>query len=126
MTVRPMIGLVAVAIAIAITSCSSGNKPAADATTSPAAVSTTTASDLPIGPTTSPTPTTAPPVHIPARDLADPALPSHLGSGKPSKATVKRLMQFFENRVSEAYATGNADALYHYLAGPMLSGNRAT
>jgi hypothetical protein len=59
-------------------------------------------------------------------DIADSGLASQVGDGKLSAATVKELMQYFEDKVSAAYAAGDADALDHYLAGPMLSGNRAT
>ncbi|HEY2794510.1 MAG TPA: hypothetical protein VGJ28_19270, partial [Micromonosporaceae bacterium] len=61
-----------------------------------------------------------------AEQIADTGLPSTVGPGKLSAPTLKRLMQFFEDKVGRAYATGNADLLDHYLAGPMLSGNRAT
>jgi hypothetical protein len=61
-----------------------------------------------------------------AADVADPGLASTIGPGKLSVAQVKALAQYFEDKVSAAYANGDADALDHYLAGPMLSGNRAT
>jgi hypothetical protein len=61
-----------------------------------------------------------------ASQVANPGLPSKVGAGKLSTPTIKRLAQYFEDKVSHAYATGNADALRHYLAGPMLTGNIAT
>jgi hypothetical protein len=61
-----------------------------------------------------------------AADVADPGLPSKIGPGKLSNATIKKLVQYFEDNVAKAYADGDANALEHYLAGPMLSGNRAT
>lgn len=59
------------------------------------------------------------------QEVADPG-PASVYGAQPTPSQVKRLIQFFENRVNHAYATGDADALSHYLAGPMLSGNRAT
>ncbi|HWB67730.1 MAG TPA: hypothetical protein VG708_12985 [Mycobacteriales bacterium] len=61
-----------------------------------------------------------------ARQLVDDGLPSKIGPGALTKPQVKQLMQYFENKVAHAYATGRSDSLTHYLAGPMLSGNRAT
>jgi hypothetical protein len=61
-----------------------------------------------------------------AEQVSDRGLASKVGPGKLPTKTIKALAQFFEDKVSNAYATGNAGALDHYLAGPMLSGNRAT
>jgi hypothetical protein len=74
----------------------------------------------------SPPAQSAQPSTLSAEQVADNGLPSKVGSGKLSARTLKRLVQFFEDKVSRAYADGNPDALDHYLAGPMLSGNRAT
>jgi hypothetical protein len=69
----------------------------------------------------------APPgASLSAEQVSDRGLASRVGSGKLSNSTIKKLAQFFENKVSDAYATGHPDELDHYLAGPMLSGNRAT
>jgi hypothetical protein len=61
-----------------------------------------------------------------AEQVSDSGLASKVGAGKLSKPTIKALAQFFEDKVGNAYATGHPDELDHYLAGPMLSGNRAT
>lgn len=61
-----------------------------------------------------------------AQQVANSGLPSTVGAGELSTPTLKRLVQYFEDKVSKAYASGDAGALSHYLAGPMLSGNRAT
>jgi hypothetical protein len=58
--------------------------------------------------------------------IADPGLPARLGPGKLTMRQVTRLMQYFEDKVADAYSTNRPDELSHYLAGPMLSGNRAT
>ncbi|MBV9412365.1 MAG: hypothetical protein JO148_12265 [Acidimicrobiia bacterium] len=65
-------------------------------------------------------------VSIPAAALADPGLPSQVGPGPLSTPVATQLMQYFEDRVAQAYATNDADSLYRYLAGPMLTGNRGT
>jgi hypothetical protein len=92
------------------------NTPAA----TPLAAATPTTSAAPVGPLSATSPT------LTAQQVADTGLPSKVGPGKLSPQTLKRLMQFFEDKVSRAYATGNADQLSHYLAGPMLTGNRGT
>jgi hypothetical protein len=66
-----------------------------------------------------------PPV-ISASALEDPGLPSQVGAGPLTEPVVQQLMQYFEDRVTDAYSKGDADSLYHYLAGGMLTGNRAT
>jgi hypothetical protein len=58
--------------------------------------------------------------------LADPGLPSKLGPGPLTATQTKQLLQDLEDHVAQAYGAGDADALYRYLAGPMLTGNRAT
>jgi len=63
---------------------------------------------------------------IPVTLLADPGLPSHVGAGPLSAPVATQLMQYFEDHVAQAYAANNADSLYGVLAGPMLTGNRAT
>jgi hypothetical protein len=100
---------------------SGGDTPRAVPAATPSSVPTPASSPL-VGPTLPPgtTPT------LSAQQVADTGLPSKVGPGKLSNPTIKRLMQFFEDKVSRAYATGNADALSHYLAGPMLTGNRGT
>jgi hypothetical protein len=98
--------------------CGSASTPPA-----PAAAPRVQASTPPVS---SPPPGLAGTPSLTASDVADHGLPSKVGAGKLSTPTIKRLMQFFEDKVGRAYATGNANALDHYLAGPMLSGNRAT
>ena len=66
------------------------------------------------------------PVRLTAKQVADPGFASQVGAGRLSAATVKRLLQYLEDRVASAYAHGRPNELEHYLAGPMLSGNRAT
>lgn len=112
-------GALTTGVACAIAGCGG------HASTAGAARSTTapTTSDSPA--TASP-PNTAPGTTLSAADVADSGLPSRVGSGKLSKRVVEQLVQYFEDKVARAYATGDADALDHYLAGPMLSGNRAT
>jgi hypothetical protein len=95
----------------ALTSCSTSDGAA------PAAVAT---------PVVSPSAGVGSAPELSAEQISDTGLPSHVGDGKLTTSQVKRLMQFFEDKVSEAYAHGDANALDHYLAGPMLSGNRAT
>jgi hypothetical protein len=111
-------------LAGAIGGCGSGSNDAPAA--APAVVAPTPAV---ISPSLPPAPAPlATPDHqvLSAQQVADTGLPSRVGGGKLSTPTIKRLMQFFEDKVSRAYATGNADQLTHYLAGPMLTGNRAT
>ncbi|MBV9871401.1 MAG: hypothetical protein JO214_12355 [Frankiaceae bacterium] len=108
-----------VAVSLGLTGCSSGSgggAPSADASAPAPTVSTTQL----------PGPSGAPAQTLTAAQVADHGLPSRVGPGKLSTPTIKRLVQFFEDKVSHAYATGNADALRHYLAGPMLTGNVAT
>jgi hypothetical protein len=107
-------------LALALSGCGSGGTSAH--TASPAIASSPAVSppavSSPSVPASAPT--------LTAEQVADTGLPSKVGPGKLSTPTIKRLIQFFEDKVSRAYATGNADALDHYLAGPMLNGNRAT
>jgi hypothetical protein len=107
-------------ILTSLTGCSSGSKTPAAAPPPPVAVSS--------APPPAPVPLAPSPTRqvLTARQVADSGLPSKVGAGKLSTPTIKRLMQFFEDKVSHAYATGHANALTHYLAGPMLTGNRAT
>jgi hypothetical protein len=108
-------GLLVLALSACGSSSSGGSTPAAAprASSSPAAVGSP-----PLAPKSAPT--------LTAQQVADTGLPSKVGPGKLSKPTIKKLIQYFENRVNHAYATGNAGALDHYLAGPMLSGNAGT
>jgi hypothetical protein len=103
-----------------LTACGGGSSTASPPS---APVSSPTASTAATGPVAPPP---APAATLSAQQVSDRGLPSHVGAGKLSKPTIKKLMQFFETKVGKAYATGNADSLSHYLAGPMLSGNRAT
>jgi hypothetical protein len=75
---------------------------------------------------TQPPATTLPAVTIPAQQLADPGLPSQVGPGPLPVGVVTQLMQYFEDKVAAAYADNDADSLYRYLAGNMLTGNRAS
>jgi hypothetical protein len=104
-------------LAVSLVGCGSGTHQASPA---PVVASPSAATASPVTPLA-----TSAPV-LSAQDVADPGLPSKVGAGKLSTPTIKRLMQFFEDKVSQAYATGHADVLDHYLAGPMLNGNRAT
>lgn len=116
---------VALAASAVLAGCGSGSSggatPRAVPAETPSAVPTL-ASSPPAGPTLPPgtTPT------LSARQVADDGLASKVGPGKLPTPTIKRLMQFFEDKVSRAYATGDAEVLSHYLAGPMLTGNRGT
>ena len=76
------------------------------------------------GPTTTTTPTTY--ASVPLASIADSGLPSTVGAGPLKAQTAKTLMQYFENKVAQDYASGNADDLGHYLAGSMLDGNKGT
>jgi len=80
--------------------------------------SSTAVAAPPLAPKSAPT--------LTAQQVADTGLPSKVGAGKLPAPTIKKLLQYFENKVNHAYATGNASALDHYLAGPMLSGNIGT
>jgi hypothetical protein len=106
-------------VAGVLAGCSSHSAPP-QAAPSPQVVTSSSrpASPAPLAPDTTPS--------LSAQQVADHGLASKVGPGKLSTPTLKRLMQFFEDKVSRAYATGDANALSHYLAGPMLSGNRAT
>jgi hypothetical protein len=78
-------------------------------------------------PTTTPTGNATPAATLTDDQIADPGLPSTIGpGGKLSKIQVIELMQYFEDKVNDAYAQGRAEDLAHYLAGPQLNGNRAT
>lgn len=94
------------------------NRPQAASSSVPVASST-------VGPAA---PVVGPPVGttITAAQLSDPGLPSQLGPGPLRPADLQKLVQYFEDHVAQAYADGQADELYRYLAGPMLGGNRAT
>jgi hypothetical protein len=107
-------------IVAAATACGS----ASHGTPSAAPAASVTQPPAPAAGPIAPTSTSAP--KLGAQQVADTGLPSKVGAGKLSTPTIKRLMQFFEDKVSRAYATGDANALEHYLAGPMLTGNRAT
>jgi hypothetical protein len=109
------------ALVVSLGACgsSSGGAPAAAPASSPSATS------APLVLASPPSSASGAPT-LTAQQVSDSGLASKVGAGKLSKPTIKRLIQFFETKVSRAYATGNADALDHYLAGPMLSGNRAT
>lgn len=80
------------------------------------AVTTTTAAD------SEKTPNPA----VPAAWLADPGPASQIGRGPIPKPKLLGLVQYLENQVAASYAAGAPDQLYHYLAGTMLEGNRAT
>jgi hypothetical protein len=101
-----------------LTGCGSGSSSHAGAPSPASSSSSPAAATAPLAPAATPT--------LSAQQVADHGLPSKVGAGKLSTPTLKRLVQYFEDKVSRAYATGNVDALSHYLAGPMLSGNRAT
>jgi hypothetical protein len=119
-------GLLAAALlgpASLVTSCST--TPAvisSSPTTAPTTTSTTTTVVGPPQPAT----TSTTQVSIPLSAIADSGLPSHVGEGPLKAAQIKTLMQFFEDEVAQAYGSGNPDTLDSYLAGPMLSGNKAT
>jgi hypothetical protein len=87
---------------------------------------TTTSTTTPRVDGPNPTTTTTTEVSIPLSAITDPGLPSTVGPGPLKSAQVKKLMQYFETNVAQAYATGNAAALKAYLAGSMLTGNTAT
>jgi hypothetical protein len=113
--------------------CGGGSSPAAaPSTTAPALTSAPTSTLGPVAPSTVSTPAVQPSqstgssTTIPAEEVADPLLPSKVGAGALPKKTVIKLAQFFEDKVSAAYADGKPNELYHYLAGPMLTGNRGT
>jgi hypothetical protein len=95
---------------------------ATKATSNKMATTTTTG---PAGPPAPPTTTTTE-VNIPLSAIADSGLPSKIGPGPLKAPVIKELMQYFENQVATAYGTGQANSLESYLAGPMLTGNRAT
>ena len=78
------------------------------------------------GSTTTSTSTAASKVTVSAALLADAGLPSQLGPAPIAQPKLTALVQYLEDHVALAYAHGNADELYHYLAGTMLTGNRAT
>jgi hypothetical protein len=108
-----------IAAALLLGACSGTSKPSS----LPAPPTTGVA----VGPT-APPPTGPPPteVTVPASALVDAGLPSQVGPAPLSTAVLTRLAQYFEDNVAAAYKAGDAGALYHYLAGPMLTGNRAT
>ena len=114
--VRVVVSLATVFLAAGLSACGgASDTPAANATPpDPAATSTTTVAPF------------VPAVTVPAALLADPGLPSHVPPGPLSQGTVEQLIQYFENNVAQAYSTGNATLLDHYLAGPMLTGNAGT
>jgi hypothetical protein len=118
---RRLAALAAVAaLGVGVAGCSSSSAPSeappqTATTTTPAPIVTPSSALGPLAPPT-----------LSAVDVSDPGLPSHVGPGKLSTPTIKRLVQYFEDKVSKAYADGDSAALDHYLAGPMLSGNRAT
>lgn len=66
------------------------------------------------------------PVAVSAALLADPGLPSQLGRAPIAQTKLVALVQYLEDHVADAYAHGDPDELYHYLAGTMLTGNRGT
>jgi hypothetical protein len=109
--------LASVALAVLLCSCSGGGRSSSHG--APPAPPTTGAV---VGPTDPPTTQ----VTIPASEIADPGLPSQVGPAPLTTAVLTKLMQYFEDNVAQAYKAGDADALYHYLAGSMLTGNRAT
>jgi hypothetical protein len=111
---------VVAALGVAAAGCSSSSTPSASTSPTVSASSTPSVVAVPPGPVVETTPT------LSTADVADPGLPSTIGPGELTAAQVKELAQYFEDKVSAAYADGDADALDHYLAGPMLSGNRAT
>ncbi|HVW79548.1 MAG TPA: hypothetical protein VHB69_01230 [Mycobacteriales bacterium] len=117
---RSAVALALAALGFAVAGCSSGSSPSASPSSPAVASSPSTVQTVPPGPVVPSSPS------LSLADIADPGLASHIGDGKLTVAQVRQLMQFFENKVSAAYAHGDADALDHYLAGPMLSGNRAT
>lgn len=78
-----------------------------------------------VPPTTTAPPSGAPPT-VAAAQLADPGLPSQVGHAPLAGPTLQTLVQYLEDRVADAYARSDPDALYRYLAGSMLTGNRAT
>jgi hypothetical protein len=124
-TIRPgsiRIGSLAAvaALGFAVAGCSSSSTPSA--VPSPSVSPSSSPSVVPVPPGRAVK--TTPPLST--AEVADPGLPSTIGPGKLTVAQVKQLAQYFEDKVSAAYADGDADALDHYLAGPMLSGNRAT
>jgi hypothetical protein len=108
--------------------CSSSSPPAA------APVTSTTQGRVD-GPQPSPTKTntsdpdpssTTTEVSVPLSAITDTGLPSQVGQGPLKSAQVKPLMQYFEDHVAQEYASGDADGLQPYLAGSMLTGNKAT
>jgi hypothetical protein len=113
----------------ALAACSSSSPPVAAPTTStteapitgPVAPTTTTVAS---GSGSSSTTTTQ--VSVPLSAITDTGLPSQVGPGPLKTAKVKSLMQFFENHVAAAYASGDPNGLQSYLAGSMLTGNKAT
>jgi hypothetical protein len=118
--------LVAATCVLAASACGSGSGSVAGVSRpNPASTLARPAPPAPLGPL-APSATSGASPTLTAADVADDGLPSKVGPGKLSTPTIKKLTQYFEDRVARAYATGNADALAHYLAGPMLSGNRAT
>jgi hypothetical protein len=108
-----------------VSACSSSAPPAASIDPAkvegPVAVSTSTSTSTPVESTTRSTE-----VSVPLSAITDNGLPSKVGHGPVSATTVKSLMQYFENHVSQAFANGDADDLESYLAGTMLTGNKAT
>lgn len=123
---RSVAGLLGLTLAGAgLAGCGGSSSGGAAADTTPSAVPSAT-STAPVTPETGlPTPLASVPT-LSAADVADHGLPSSIGPGKLSNAKIKALIQYFEDKVAKAYATGSSTALQHYLAGPMLSGNRAT
>jgi hypothetical protein len=118
-------------VAVTGAGCPSHNPSPSAADTAAAQASSSAPSPAP-SPALSPPLAAAPPAPAPSlpalstEQVADDGLPSKVGAGKLSAPTLKRLVEFFENKVGRAYAEGKPDVLDHYLAGPMLSGNRAT
>jgi hypothetical protein len=108
------------ALGFAAVGCSSSSSPSASTTPAVSASSSPSVVPVPPGRAVETAPT------LSRSDVADDGLASHVGDGKLSTAEVRALMQYFENKVSAAYADGDADALDHYLTGQLLSGNRAT